>query len=418
MSDEVRELLRRGAGRSRPAWGFDSVWRRTQRQRARTTALKALATVGIVIVVAVGVPLIRSNQSADDRRIAPVGKATWQPIPASPIEGRAGNVAVWTGEEMLVWGGGIDATNDFAGLVNGAAFNPGTQDWRRLSDGPLESAGGRTAVWTGEAMLVWGGEGGDPTYGKPDNGAAYDPRADSWTELPSSPYWSLASHSAIWTGEEMVVWGGVDMERLGAAFDPRSGAWRTIAPAPIDGSFRHAAVWTGAEMIVWGGATGGGGQPLRTGAAYDPDADSWRELPRAPLSARDFPAAVWTGDEMIVWGGWNKANETLFDGAAYDPVSDAWRDLPRAPVSAGHPDTPVAWTGQEMVVVGAMGDLAAYSPEENEWAKLPEPPMGEVMSPTILRAEGELILWGGASPPKSANSASLSREGAILHLAQ
>lgn len=418
MSDEVRELLRRGAGSSRPAWGFDSVWRRTQRQRARNTALKTIATVAIVIVVAVGVPLIRSNQSAEDRRIAPVGKATWQRIPAAPIDGRTGNVAVWTGEEMLIWGGGIDATNDYAGLVNGAAFNPGTQEWRHLSDGPFESAGGRTAVWTGEAMLVWGGEGGNSSHGKPDNGAAYDPRADSWTELPSSPYWSLASHSAIWTGEEMVVWGGVDMESRGAAFDPRSGAWRTIAPATIDGRFRHAAVWTGTEMIVWGGAAGAGGHPLRTGAAYDPDADSWRELPRAPLSARDSPTAVWTGDEMIVWGGWNKANEALFDGAAYDPASDKWRDLPRAPVSAGLPDTPVAWTGQEMVVVGAMGDLAAYSPEENEWATLPEPPMGEVMSPTILRAEGELIVWGGASLSKSANSVSFSHEGAILHLAQ
>lgn len=71
-----------------------------------------------------------------------------------------------------------------------------------------------------------------------------------------------------------------------------------------------------------------------------------------------------------------------------------------------------------MVVVGATGDLAAYSPKENEWATLPMPPMGEVMSPVLLRAEGELILWGGASRPKSADAARLSNEGAILHLAQ
>lgn len=419
MSDEVRELLRRGAGMPRPPWGFDSVWRRTQRQRARNTVLKAIVTVGIVTVVAVGSPLIRSNQNAADRRIAPVGKASWQPIASAPIEGRAGNVAVWTGEEMLIWGGAPDEADDHAGLVDGAAFNPGTQNWRRLRQGPLQFSSGRTAVWTGEAMLVWGGEVGDGTHGRPDDGASYDPRADSWTELPGSPYWSLASHSAIWTGEEMIVWGGVGMEDRGAAgmedrgaaFNPGRNAWRTIAAAPLDARHRHSAVWTGEEMLVWGGQGAAG--PLATGAAYDPDSDSWRELPRAPLSERDSPAAVWTGDEMIVWGGWDEANGTLFDGAAYDPSSDSWRDLPRSPVSAGLPDTPAAWAGQEMVVVGAVGDLAAYSPKDNEWATLPHPPMGKVMSPTLLRAEDELILWGGL---RSADT--FSNEGGILRVTQ
>lgn len=404
----------------RPAWGFDSVWRRSQRQRARNRAVTAIAAAGIVGVVAVGMPLIGSNQRADDHRIAPAGNATWRRIPAAPIEGRAGNIAVWTGEEMLVWGGSAGDSDDPAGLVNGAAFNPATQDWRHLSRGPLESSAGRTAVWTGEGMLVWGGESGDGGHAKPDNGAAYDPRADRWTELPSSPYWSLASHSAIWTGEEMIVWGGVGvgMYDRGAAFDPRSGAWRTIAAAPLEARHRHTAVWTGEEMLVWGGQGQAG--PLATGAAYDPDADSWRELPRAPLSERDFHAAVWTGEEMIVGGGWDEANGKvfrLFDGAAYDPASDTWRDLPRAPVRAGVPGSPVAWTGQEMVVVGTGGELAAYSPKENEWVTLPEPPTGKVISATLLRAGGELILWGGVAPPTQADAAApFSNKGAILEL--
>jgi hypothetical protein len=421
MSDEARDLLRRAAGTPRPSWGFDTVWRRSQRQRTRNVALKAVAAVGVVAVAAISVPLIRSNEIADDRgsRIATPGRGKWQPsatwerVPAAPIEGRYGNVAVWTGEEMLIWGGAGDA-DDSAGLANGAAFDPGTQDWRRLGDAPLQFAGGRTAVWTGEAMLVWGGEVGDGSHGRPDTGAAYDPRSDRWTELPASPYWSLAGHSAIWTGEEMVVWGGVggvDMEHRGAAFDPERNAWRTIAAAPLDGRHRHTAVWTGEEMLVWGGRGQAG--PLATGAAYDPDSDSWRELPPAPISARDLHAAIWTGEEMIVWGGWN-SDAALSDGAAYNPLSNTWRDLPRAPISAAVLETAVVWTGREMIVVCADGGLVAYSPTENQWATLPEPPIGDALRPTLLTADSQVILWGAVP----GGSEEISNEGAILRLAQ
>jgi hypothetical protein len=275
----------------------------------------------------------------------------------------------------------------------------------------FRSSDGRTAVWTGKEMLVWGGEAGDGDHSRPDDGAAYDASADSWTELPRSPYWSLAGHTAVWTGEEMVVWGGVveaGVARHGAAFDPRSGVWRKIARPPIDGRSRHTAVWTGAEMIVWGGRRE---LPFATGAAYDPDSDSWRELPPAPISGRDLHAAVWTGEEMIVWGGWSE-HTALSDGAAYDPVSTTWRELPRAPIRAPQLDTAAVWTGREMVVVGRDGELAAYSPGEDEWTRLPEPPGGAVNEPTLVAVEDGVILWGGTLTGDDDRSS----EGAVLHL--
>ena len=418
MSDEMRELLRRGAEGSPVSWGFDAVWRRSQRQRARNIALKAVAAVGVVVVAAISVPLIRSTEITGDRgsRTTPADKGKWQPrgtwerIPEAPIDGRYGNVAVWTGDEMLVWGGTPANAGDSAELANGAAFNPGVQSWRGLSDGPLEFTGGRTAVWTGDAMLVWGGEVGDGSHARPDNGAAYDPQTDRWTELPASPYWSLAGHSAIWTGREMIVWGGVGTEDRGAVFDPRSGTWRAIAPAPVDGRSGHSAVWTGTEMIVWGGRDG---LPLATGAAYAPDSDSWRELPPAPIAGRDLHAATWTGEEMIVWGGWME-EAAVSDGAAYNPVSNTWRELPRAPIESAILDSSAVWTGREVVVVGADSKVAAYSPKENEWATLPGPLTGAVDMPTVLGTDGEVILWGGV--PSSGDA--YSNEGAILRLTQ
>ncbi len=413
MSDEMRELLHRGAGVPEPSWGFESVWRRSRRRRIRGMTVKTVTTIGILAVVAISVASITPSQDVDEPRdrIAPAdGSATWRPISAAPIQGRYNNVGVWTGEEMLVWGGSAESEEP-SGFVDGAAFDLVTQEWRSLAAGPLESSDGRTAVWTGTSMLVWGGELGNGSHARPDNGAAYDPATDSWTELPGSPSWSLASHSAIWTGEEMIVWGGVGMEGDGAAFDPRSNTWRTIAPAPIDGRFRHAAVWTGHEMIVWGGP-GIGRDPLATGAAYDPQTDSWRELPPAPISGRDLHSATWTGEEMIVWGGWN-GDAAVSDGAAYNPVTDAWRELPAAPIISAVLTTSSVWTGRAVVVVGGGGDLASYSPEQNEWTVLPDPPMGEVMNPVVLTTDGDLILWGGV-PTDPAPSDQLSNEGAIL----
>src|SRR5215472_11645615 len=65
----------------------------------------------------------------------------------------------------------------------------------------------------------------------------------------------------------------------------------------------HTAVWTGSEMIVWGGWNGPG---LNTGGRYDPTTDSWTatSIANAP-TARLAHTAVWTGSEVIVWGGFD-----------------------------------------------------------------------------------------------------------------
>ena len=63
----------------------------------------------------------------------------------------------------------------------------------------------------------------------------------------------------------------------------------------------HTAVWTGSEMIVWGGLNG---VSLNTGGRYNPSTNSWTatSTTSAP-DARAYHTAVWTGTQMIVWGG-------------------------------------------------------------------------------------------------------------------
>ncbi|PYL86246.1 MAG: galactose oxidase, partial [Verrucomicrobia bacterium] len=100
----------------------------------------------------------------------------------------------------------------------------------------------------------------------------------------------------------MIVWGGVDFSgyfNTGGRYNPTTDSWTatSTASAPA-GREIHTAVWTGSEMIVWGGYNG---TDLNTGGRYNPSADSWTAISttNAP-AARDSHAAVWTGSEMIV----------------------------------------------------------------------------------------------------------------------
>jgi hypothetical protein len=114
-----------------------------------------------------------------------------------------------------------------------------------------------TAVWTGSEMIIWGGGDGSSSFG---TGGRYNPSTDSWTPTSSvnAPDGRIG-HTAIWTGSEMIVWGGLTeccpivYLNTGGRYNPSADSWvaTTITGTP-DGRSSHTAVWTGTEMIVWG----------------------------------------------------------------------------------------------------------------------------------------------------------------------
>ena len=57
-------------------------------------------------------------------------------------------------------------------------------------------------------MIVWGGGADGPTY--LNTGARYSPSTDSWTatSTTNAPD-ARTGHTAVWTGSEMIVWGGL-----------------------------------------------------------------------------------------------------------------------------------------------------------------------------------------------------------------
>jgi hypothetical protein len=186
---------------------------------------------------------------------------------------------VWTGREVIIWGGCDDRVpqcddgSQADELRNGAAYDPARDRWRRIATSPLAARDRPQAVWTGRELLVWGGA--SPRGAVGVYAAAYDPARDRWRTIPNGPLAPRSNHTMVWTGRELFVWGGVASgtgDRFlddGAAFDPATGAWTQLPTAPIRGRDRHVAVWTGQELLVWGGCCAGT-QLLADGAAFRP----------------------------------------------------------------------------------------------------------------------------------------------------
>ena len=165
---------------------------------------------------------------------------------------------------MLVWGG----TSSFgwcpgageACTDTGAGYDPITDSWTPIAlGGAPVGRRAHTAVWTGSEMIVWSGERSLQTL---NDGARYNPISDTWnsTSTTNAPVGRLR-HTTVWTGSEMVVWGGCESRGCfvpnldsGGRYDPLTDTWTPtdLVDAPFP-RHDHAAVWTGSEMIVWGG---------------------------------------------------------------------------------------------------------------------------------------------------------------------
>lgn len=321
----------------------------------------------------------------------------WLPMdPTDAPSARSLHTAVWTGENspfrrrMLVWGGcgmGSQPYKCSKSLADGGTYDLTTKHWTPIAPDPRAPSPRslHSSVWTGSAMIVWGGI---ENYRDPvrlrlaqNTGAIFLPNAaggGSWQAidpmLPNTPS-PRFHHSAVWTGEEMVIWGGCDEEvstqqcnhyyNDGAAYSPGTNSWRPIGSAGTSAAPEarrlHTAVWADSlkKMIVFGGEFEN--EFLRTGGIYDPVTNQWSEVNYGGPSERSQPQGVWAGDRMIVFGG-NGKNDT---GALTFP-SDLWYYFPtRNPETGGswqRLDTrdelggrvghSMFWTGTEVLIWG------------------------------------------------------------------
>jgi hypothetical protein len=249
-----------------------------------------------------------------------------------------------------------------------------TSDATAFDVGPLTPRGGHSVVWTGEEIVVWGGEaGGDPISGLGD-GAAFNPTANSWRLIAESPLSPRTSHVAAWTGDEMLIVGGFG-QRDGAAYDPARDAWRSIPdpPVPLEAPDRYqsaGSVWTGQELIIWDISSG-------QIVAYTPDVDTWRALPSIDLTG-DTGVLRWTGDALYAFAddgsdhpsGVALGSARLNQEGGWDSIAPA--DFSTDDLIVGADATLTVWAGEQFIAWTSSGTDAKtmkLTPADASWTE-------------------------------------------------
>jgi N-acetylneuraminic acid mutarotase len=323
---------------------------------------------------------------------------------ANTPSARFGHTAIWSGQELIVWGGDLGQGGPAS---SGASYQPGSDQWHLLSPLNAPSARSRhTAVWTGTEMVIWGGAG---AAGYPAAGGRFDPASLNWTAVSAvgAPV-GRQGHVAVWTGSHMAIWGGLNATGLladGALYDPVLNQWTTLSAANQPSARSAAtAVWTGSRLIIWGGQ--GELAPLNSGGqlafSSGVPAASWQPVAaQGAPSARFGHTAIWTGAKMIIWGGRN-GGVLANDGAAYDPATDKWSALPGTGAPSAREGHIAVWTGAEMIVLGGTDSSgvvatgAAYNPATGKWRPLTNPgsPVART-SATAAWTGTEVLVFGG-----------------------
>jgi Kelch motif protein/galactose oxidase-like protein len=401
----------------------------------------AVAAVAIVLaLVGASLALLR----ASDHRVVAVGPAaapggTTELLAASGLSARRTAASVWTGHDLLVWGG---SGPNGEPLADGAALDPSANRWRPLPPAPIGPRSDAAAVWTGTEMLVWGGSGGGETLA---DGAAFNPQTNRWRTIADQPFGGGTRSVAVWTGREMLVVSGFNAALVASAYDPRTDRWRRLATP--EGALvmpYPQATWTGTQLVLlmWTSPTpilGGPGtpSPVATGVpplpasaaspplappstlaarpavdpssppplvpaplpvikgpnsdmflvSYSPSTDSWSRLPPVALKDGGLPRLAWTDHELLLL-------QSSAPGAAFDPARGTWRPLAAPPADGAVNANPV-WTGKVALFWAAGSTGYAYDLARDAWSTYDAGGLARRIDAAVVAWTGEyLVGWG------------------------
>ncbi|MGH3333726.1 MAG: hypothetical protein ACRDPJ_20720 [Nocardioidaceae bacterium] len=315
-----------------------------------------------------------------------------------------------------------------SGAPEAEAVDPG---WRRIADSPLSPRQGEMVVWTGSEMLVFGGYDGPPCPPNADclgggrpltDGAAYDPTTDAWRPMADLPVLPDDVH-ASWEVDQVVLRregapgerGGTvqawaydidedtwsrgrvtaDAEPTPGQLDPRGRLAASLPPDPAWGpTFDRSVVWTGTEYFLTALLENDPESPKHYRLArFRPGDEGWTDLGRTPV---EFWNPVWYWfDARLVNPSQNLAmgaTEQRVSGA-WNPTSNTWE--PVAQLSAEDPGDARC----PLPEIGAAGDwlvthngiLVSVIPSR----VLPAPACDDVVEiHSALWTGSEILTWG------------------------
>lgn len=260
-------------------------------------------------------------------------------------------------------------------------------DENYLSPGPLTARWYPDVLWTGQEMIVWGGA---TNPGRPDlvDGAVFDPATSEWQPIPRSPLQPGQATRAIWTGTELVVIG----EKATVGWDPGSGTWRPVAhglPPPLD---PRMTVAFGSDIATW---TSEGLYVLDAGQDWDvmPDPD----VGQPGLLGGSVLRVVDSGLLAIGRDECDRLITTWNDERWTAPVRISLRGSPPA---CGQPNQAAAADGRLILWDDTSGAVASFEPSSGSISELPSIPL-----PTTEQASGPVQLDDGFLVPAELETA-------------
>lgn len=413
VEDTLRETFETQLGGVEPTSGDVAEARRDgERRRTRRRLTVGMALLAVV-VVSVGVAL-GDHRVATGTNPATTTTGQWRELPTPPLSPRADALGVWSGSEVVVFGGeanpcppnadcGYSASD---GLRDGAAYDPETDTWHRIADAPVPVLLGDRLVAVGRKIIL--------RHSLQDTHAAwyaYDPKADAWSTIPVPPRNVRDLPAALGATLYAVAGGRV------VTYNSRADLWRTLPADPLEPALDQQVVTaTPLGPVVTGldSTQPNDGTTASLVLADVFDGTTWRRLPATGQVGNTEWA--WTGDRLVEpepftqdggqANGWGRRYPV---GGSLDLATGTWSPLPDAMAEVA----PEGWSvnaagGRWVATYGHIFDTVT-----GRVGTLPRPEHSPDYAMTAVWAGERLLVFGGAGSAQGFSGAGVTNHAWI-----
>lgn len=286
------------------------------------------------------------------------GPIPWERLPDPAFPSRQRTVPVWTGEEVLLLGGDNFVCGPAAScvmpseppLADGVAVDLATGGSRPVATAPVGFYGASTAVIGEDVYLLAATD-----YGSGSMFLHYDVAADTWSTPPEPPgEWKRL----VAAGDVLVAYTGSEErgETGDFAFDAETGAWTPLPEDPKSPGFDRSMVWAAPHLYLFDKEhvpNPGSERPSIVRAArLDLTAGTWEDLPDSEVIG-GWERWIVDGDQIVTpllggadGGEVNGWGRQYRYGGVFDISAATWQPLPDGPAD-------------ELYGAGAFGETTA-----------------------------------------------------------
>jgi N-acetylneuraminic acid mutarotase len=253
----------------------------------------------------------------------------------APLPEERTEVSVTTDGERVFLAGGFARAGDQRASAPRAvyAYDPEADTWSELTELPEGVNHAGLAHIDGRLFVVGGYH--ENTFDPIANLRIYDLEADEWSEGAPLPTARGALAVTVVDGRIHAISGrSHGQEDVGAheVYDPEADAWETLAPLPTPRNHHAAAALDGRIVVLVG--RNDAGDRMTVNEIYDVEADEWSEGAPVP-TGRSGVAAVALDGWVYLFGGesFDPVRRTFDEAERYDPEGDRWEAMPPMPTA-------------------------------------------------------------------------------------